>query len=102
MSTAALASAISAPTNGAKEAIESEMPYVALVTIEGVADLLFHGWNVEAVQGKADAKKGSKAKKTDDVESFVYRTKEANSEGKGYIAIPSEYLRMSVVNAAKF
>jgi hypothetical protein len=42
------------------------------------------------------AAKGSKAKKTDDVESYVYRTDD------GELAIPGEYLRMAIINAAKF
>jgi hypothetical protein len=62
-----------APTNGAAEAIEMTTPYVAHFAIQGVADLLFHRWNCEAVEEKANAAKGSKAKKTDNIESYVYR-----------------------------
>jgi len=40
--------------------------------------------------------KGSKAKKEDDLESYVYRT------AGGNLALPSEYFRMSAINAAKF
>lgn len=90
------AMAISEPTNGAKEVIETGLPYIVHVTIEGSADLLLHAWNVEAVEAKGSAKKGSEAKKTDNVESYVIRDKE------GVICLPSEYLRMSTVNAAKF
>ena len=60
-------------TNGAKQAIDVTAPYRAAFTIEGVADLLFHRWNCEAVDAKAKAAKGSAAKKTDDIESYVYR-----------------------------
>lgn len=84
------------PTNGAKNAIETEVPYVCEVQIQGSADLLFHRWNCEAVEEKAKAKKGSAAKKTDDLESYVYRT------DTGELAIPGEYLRMSIIGAAKF
>lgn len=63
-----------APTNGAAPAIRAGEPYVATVRIVGTADILFHRWNVEAVEEKGNAAKGSKAKKTDDVESYVYRT----------------------------
>jgi hypothetical protein len=84
------------PTNGAKGVIDLSIPYVAQVAIVGVADFLFHRWNTDAVDEKAKAAKGSKAKKTDDVESYVYRTE------SGELAIPGEYLRMAVIGAAKF
>lgn len=63
-------------TNGAHECLEVSVPYRAEVTIRGDADLLFHRWNCEAVEAKAKAAKGSAAKKTDDVESYVYRNRE--------------------------
>lgn len=84
------------PTNGAEAVYNASIPYVATVTICGVADYLFHRWNCEAVEAKANAAKGSKAKKTDDVESYVYRTDD------GQLAIPGEQLRMAIINAAKF
>ena len=84
------------PTNGASREIDGAMPYLATVTITGVADILFHRWNIEAVAEKASSAKGSRAKKTDNVESYVYRARD------GTIAIPGEYLRGAIVNAAKF
>jgi len=84
------------PTNGAEEIILFEEPYIATVRITGSADYIYHAWNVEAVEAKGRAAKGSKAKKTDDLESYVYR-----SDG-GYLAIPGEQLRMSIVNAGKY
>lgn len=84
------------PTNGAKSQIDIEIPYVAEVTIQGSADLLFHRWNVESVAEKAAAKKGSAAKKTDDIESYVYRNDDKE------LCLPGEYLRMSIIAAAKF
>ena len=39
-------------TNGGKVAIEYAVPYMASVEIVGVADLLFHRWNVEGVETK--------------------------------------------------
>ena len=83
-------------TNGAKQSIDFSLPYIAHVTIEGTADLLFHRWNVESVAEKANAAKGSKAKKTDDVESYVYR----NAEGE--LCLPGEYVRQAIITAAKF
>lgn len=85
-----------APTNGGETTFDASLPYVATVAIEGVADFLFHRWNPDAVDAKANAAKGSKAKKTDDIESYVYRT------DNGELAIPGEYLRMALVTAAKF
>lgn len=84
------------PTNGAAETIALTVPYTAVITIEGTADMLFHRWNVEAVEEKSKAAKGSKAKKTDDIESYVYRN------DKGELCLPGEYLRMAVVMASKF
>lgn len=84
------------PTNGAEFGVDLQLPYRVQVTIEGVAPILFHAWNVESVESKAKAKKGSAEKKSDDVESYVYRTE------KGNIAIPGEYLKGAIVSAAKF
>jgi hypothetical protein len=84
------------PTNGGKDTIDLSQPYVAEVAIQGVSDFLFHRWNCEAVEEKGRAAKGSKAKKIDDVESYVYRTE------SGELAIPGEYLRMAIIGAAKF
>ena len=69
------ATMISSPTNGGREAIETGLPYICHVTIEGTADLLLHAWNCEAVAEKAAARKGSAAKKTDDLESYVRRNR---------------------------
>ena len=82
--------------NGAKEIIAMESPYVVSVTIEGSASLLFHKWDNEAIEERARAKKNSKSKKEDNVESFVYRN------DAGEICIPGEYLRQSIIQAARF
>lgn len=76
-----------------------EVPYVVEVEITGASTLLFHRWSCEAVADKAAAAKGSKAKKTDDVESYVYRCPD------GTIGIPGAYLRGAIAGpqgAAKF
>jgi len=85
-----------APTNGAEGGIEIQKPYRVSVTIEGVCPILFHRWNCESVESKSKAKKGSAEKKTDDVESYVWRTP------KGEIGLPGEYLRCAIIAAAKF
>lgn len=83
-------------TNGAGGSIELTIPYRVELTIRGDADLLFHRWNCEAVEAKARAAKGSTARKTDDVESYVYRN------GEGELCIPGEYLRQAIIAAAKY
>lgn len=90
------ATEVGSPSNGGKSTIEMEIPFICEVTIQGVSDLLFHRWNCDAVEEKSRAKKGSAAKKTDDLESYVYRNE------KGQLALPGEYLRMAVIGAAKF
>ena len=76
--------------------IEQCEPYTVTVTIKGVADILFHRWNCEAVAEKAKAAKGSAAKKSDNIESFIYRND--NNE----LCIPGEYVRQAIIGAAKF
>lgn len=81
-------------TNDGKGAVV--LPYRVNITIEGVAPIMFHRWSCEAVEAKATAAKGSKTKREDNVESYLYR----NSAGE--IAIPGEYLRQAIIEAAKF
>lgn len=83
-------------SNDAAEAIGFEEPYIIAVAVVGVAPLIFHRWSCEDVAEKASAKKNSKAKKTDNVESYVWR----NSVGQ--ICLPGEYLRQSLIHGAKF
>ena len=60
-------------TDGGNTIIENSLPYAVHATVEGSADMLFHRWNCESVDAKASAAKNSKAKKTDDIESYVWR-----------------------------
>lgn len=83
-------------SNDGSKAISDEEPYVAEVRVKGAASLLFHRWSCEDVKAKADAKKGSKTKKEDNVESYVWRNL------RNEICLPGEYFRMSIINAAKF
>ena len=83
-------------TNGAREIIEMSLPYIVDVTIEGAADIFLHAWNNEAVLNKGKARKGSAAKKTDDIESYVRRN------DKGQVCVTGDYLRGSIINAAKY
>jgi len=83
-------------SNGGEFAIDATQPYSLHVGIEGSAPILFHAWNCDSVAAKGKASKNSKAKKSDDVESYVYR----NTGGE--LCLPGEYLRQSIIAAAKF
>lgn len=83
-------------TNGAVETIESGTPYRVSFQLTGTSDLLFHRWNSAAVDEKAKAAKNSKAKKSDHIESYVYRDDDGN------LCIPGEYVRQAIIHAAKF
>jgi hypothetical protein len=87
---------IAEPTNGGEAEITAQTPYTAIVRIRGTADLLFHRWNAEAVDEKAKAGKNSAAKKTDNIESYVWRN------DAGEICVPGEYLRGAIILAAKY
>ena len=87
---------ISEPTNGGKNTIEVGCPYLIEAEVVGVSDLLFHRWNCEGIEAKAKAAKGSKEKKSDNIESYVYRN------DKNEICVPGEYFRQAIVHAAKF
>lgn len=82
--------------NGVENPVKFETPYIVNVEIIGACPLIFHRWSNEGVAAKAAAKKGSKEKKSDNVEEFVYR------DSDGHICLPGEYLRMAMVYAAKF
>jgi hypothetical protein len=86
----------SPPTNDAKVQLEWAAPFHVEVGIIGHADLICHRWSVDGVEEKSKAAKGSKAKKSDDLESYVYRNDEQQ------ICLPGEYLRQSIIHAAKF
>ena len=87
---------LSAVSNEAREQVEMTIPYVARIGVEGVCPIIFHRWSVDSVEEKSKAAKGSKAKRTDDTASYVYRNED------GLICIPGEYIRMAIINAAKY
>lgn len=84
------------PTNGGENAVAYEYPFVCSFELQGVVPILFHRWNTESVAGKAAAKKGSAAKKTDDVESYVYRN------GEGEICVPGFYVHGAMIQAGRY
>lgn len=83
-------------TNEGAFVLDELVPYTARVVVEGTAPILFHAWSVESVEEKAKAAKGSKAKKHDDVESYVRR------DERGCIAIPGEYFRQAIIGASRY
>lgn len=88
--------ALSPVSNDGQAQILLAVPYTVLVRVEGTTAILWHRWSVESVAEKASAAKGSVAKKSDDVESYVWRT------STGEIALPVEYVRQAIIHAAKF
>lgn len=88
--------AINSVSNDAQDDVEMGIPYICELQVTGVAPLLFHRWSCDAVAEKAKAAKGSKSKKSDNVESYVYRN------DAGELCLPGEYVRQSVLMAAKF
>jgi hypothetical protein len=92
----ATATALRPVSNDAEETVAIGEPYTVSVAIRGSAAILFHRWSNESVAAKAAAAKNSKAKKTDDLASYVYRA------DNGHLALPGEYLRQSIIGAARF
>lgn len=86
---------ISNLSNGAQKFIEMSQPYFARIEITGTAPMLMHCWNIESIEEKANAKKGSAVKKTDDVESYVLRN------DKNQIVMPCLNFVASVRTAGK-
>lgn len=88
--------ALAPVSNDGEDAILFSAPYQVAVTIEGVAPYLFHRYSNEAVATQAGAAKNSKAKKSDNIEAYVWRLP------SGELGIPGEHLRGSIVNAARY
>lgn len=94
--TPATATALHPVSNDAAEEVAINEPYSVAVTIRGSSAILFHRWSNEAVAEKAAAAKGSKAKKSDNLDSYVYRC------DNGHLGLPGEYLRQAIIGAARF
>lgn len=80
-------------TNGGEFAINACRPYIARVTLEGCAPFIYHAWDCDSIEEKGKAAKGSAAKKTDDLESYVNRC------GNNEIGVPGTYLRGAICGA---
>lgn len=81
---------------GAKGVVSFAQPFAVAVRIIGTTPMLLHRYDCEAVETKGKAKKGSAEKKSDNVESYVYRNK------AGEIVIPGTYLKSACVESARF
>ena len=79
-------------SNAGEETIVADAPYRVEVEITGDSAILFHRWQSDSVEAKAKAAKGSTAKKTDDVASYVWRNDDE------IICLPGEYLRGSLID----
>ena len=73
-----------------------QMPFSVGVTITGTADILFHRWSNEAIAEKTNAPKNSEIKKTDNIESYIYRNEQ------NQICIPGCYPVRAIVEAGRF
>jgi hypothetical protein len=75
--------------------VQTSSQVIVSVTIEGVSKMLFHRYDCEAVETKGKAGKGTKEKKTDNIESYVYR----NDDGQ--LCVPAENLHSTLAVSAK-
>lgn len=82
-------------TNGGAWIIEDRSPARVRIELVGTAPLLFHAWNIESIAEKASAPKGSKAKKTDNVESYAYRTED------GDLGVPGTNFHAALIEAGR-
>jgi hypothetical protein len=78
-----------------REGAASNAEYAVEVEIEGVTPILFHRWDTGAVESKSKAAKNSVEKKTDNLESYVYRDKDGN------IGIPAAMLKACLRDAGR-
>lgn len=90
------ANGINSVSNDGEAVLQKSIPYSVVVSFVGTAPFLFHRWSNEAVEEKARAAKNSRAKKEDNLESYVYR------DEKGLLSIPGEYFRQALIHAAKY
>jgi len=79
-----------------KGVVEFAEPYAVEVSIAGTEVLLMHRWDTEAVAAKGRAKKGSAEKKSDNIESYCYRTAD------GELCIPGLNIKAAICEAARY
>lgn len=73
------------------------LPYAADVELVGRDPILLHRYDCAEVKDKGAAAKGSKKKKEDNIESYVYR-----DEKTGEIGLPGFCLKACLADAAKY
>jgi len=83
-------------SNDGEPAILLSAPRQVTFTLRGSSDILFHRYSPESVATKAAAKRGSASKKTDDLESYVWR------DDGGMICLPGTYVHRAMVEAGRF
>ena len=81
--------------NGAARLISQVEPWAVKIRLRGVTGMLMHRWNSDSIEEKAAGPRGSIQRKTDDVESYVWRNED------GVICLPGEYVRQSILGASK-
>lgn len=91
---------LSAPdvdTNPYSNGLESVAPAQTImdVSIQGVARMLFHRYDCGVVEAKGGAAKGSKTKKTDDIDGYVYRDEAGN------LCVPADVVQSSIIISGK-
>jgi hypothetical protein len=86
---------VATKTNSNGSVVALDASYAVEVVLVGTAPILFHRWDDASVERKSKAAKGSQAKKSDDVESYVYRTSD------GEIGIPGKNFKACLREAGR-
>jgi|SRR5579872_1714216 len=73
-----------------------ERPYCADVVIIGTAHMLHHRYDCEQVKIQSEGGKGTKTKKTDNVESYLYRV-----PGTGEVGVAAVCIKAALLEAGK-
>lgn len=81
---------------GPKGVTEPAMTYTVEVELTGTEAMLCHRYDTEAVKSKGAAKKGSTEKKSDNVESYVYRLE------NGECGFPGINFKAALCEAARY
>ncbi len=83
-------------SNDGEPTILTTAPHRVSFTLRGTADLLFHRYSCDDVAAKSAAKRGSAAKKTDNLEAYIWR------DDDGMVCLPGTYVHRAMVEAGRF